>query len=120
MTVKTLTGKTIKIYVHSDYTGYDVKLLVQHLEGVPPDQQRIFVNDREFSDDLTFADLNIIKSTSLYLVLKLRGGMYHRASGRDGGFGELKEQILFAGTIDDDSDADISLLTELLSGNHIN
>ena len=39
--VKTLTGKTLEIEVESTTLVSDLKCLIQDLEGIPPDQQRL-------------------------------------------------------------------------------
>jgi hypothetical protein len=54
-----------------------VKELIEKEEGIPPDQQRFI-----------FAGKQLEKVSTMHLVLRLRGGMYHFTSGRQG-FGNL-------------------------------
>ncbi|CAF1409731.1 unnamed protein product [Adineta steineri] len=80
--VKTLTGKTMILNVNSQMNMLTIKELIQNVEGIPPDQQRLKFYGKKLEDHKTLSDYNISEKSTLHLILELRGGMYHFTSGR--------------------------------------
>lgn len=82
--VKTLMGKVRSLDVSSGDTIDMVKLKLQDKEGIPADQQRVIFKGRQLEGWQTVGDSDIREGDHLHVVLRLRGGMLHETSGRDG------------------------------------
>lgn len=82
--VKTLTGKSFKFRVHPSLTIDELKMMVQDTEGIPHDQQRLTYAGRQMEDGRALEDYSVKEGATIHLVLRLRGGIYHKSSARSG------------------------------------
>ena len=81
--VKTLTGKTITLGLgvgHQCFTNTtieQVKNMIQIMEGIPPNQQRLIIAGKQLEDGRTLSYYNLLLQNEecLHLVLRLRGVM---------------------------------------------
>ncbi|CEM04552.1 unnamed protein product [Vitrella brassicaformis CCMP3155] len=103
--VKTLHGKTVTLDVQLDDSVLAIKRQLQDKEDIPVDSQRLMFGGRQLEDNLMLMYYNIKLESTLHLVLRLRGGMFHPTSGREGFEAstdpspedELKEELKGAG-----------------------
>ncbi|CAF0964346.1 unnamed protein product [Rotaria sordida] len=80
--VKTLTGKMLTLKVNSSMNIATLKELIQNMEDVPSDQQRLVFAETQLEDERTLSDYNIQNKSTIHMVLHLQGRMYHFTSGR--------------------------------------
>uniref|UniRef100_A0A915NU76 Ubiquitin-like domain-containing protein n=1 Tax=Meloidogyne floridensis TaxID=298350 RepID=A0A915NU76_9BILA len=72
--VKTLTGKTIVLEnIKISDNILVVKSMIEYIEGIPPDQQRLIYNKVQLEDGRSIVDYNIKNGSTISLILRLTG-----------------------------------------------
>ena len=75
VSVKLLTGKVLELRAESTATTIEeLKQMIQDLEGIPIDQQRLIFDGKQLENGRTLLDYNIQTGAMLHHVLRLRGG----------------------------------------------
>lgn len=105
--VKTLTGKTIAIGIFDEMKFEDFVSLIWYKEGIPPDQMRLCFAGKSVDKNI-FKKLK--KDNTVHLVLRLRGGMYHESSGKNGDFDSLGLCIIDIDLEDSNEEDDIKVI----------
>ena len=103
--VTTLTGIKIVINVSPTDSIEYLKTLIYNANNTPVDQQRLIFNGTQLEDYRTLADYNIQQKATISMVLRLRGGMLHETSGRNGTYERLKS-VYFSLDDEDDNEDD--------------
>lgn len=94
--IKVLQGNTITINNVDIETATTNQLYqtVSDKTGVPADMMRLIYRKQLCADDM-LVNYNIKHNSTIHMCLRLKGGMFHSTSGRDGKFGS-KETIMFS------------------------
>ena len=73
ISIKTLTGKEVKLNVELNDTISTVKQKLEELEGIPPIQQRLVFSGKQLYDDKKLEEYSVQPGSYFHLVLALRG-----------------------------------------------
>ena len=71
--VKTLTGKTITVWIDLTKTCYQLKRVIEEREGLPPRMQRLFICGKPLDDDDILYQHGVYIESTVHLTLPLRG-----------------------------------------------
>jgi hypothetical protein len=84
ITIATLNREQFTFNFYPDQTIEDVAIKIESVLNHQVDHQRLIFSGRELEMNRTLKDYNINANSTIYLVLKLRGGMFDASSGRNG------------------------------------
>ncbi len=72
--IKTMTGKSLELTTHLSASVMHAKSLIEYLDGLDPDEQRLIYKGRQLEDGTRLCDYNLESGDVIHLVLRLRGG----------------------------------------------
>lgn len=78
--VKTLTGRTIELYISSQTSIDEIHGLITDNDGIPAEQQRLIFAGKQLESKRFAGDYGMTNESTISLVLRLRGGMHHEIS----------------------------------------
>ena len=82
--IKTMTGKTIVLEHDLQSTVFTLKQAIEDMESIPADQMRLVYKGKQLEDGSLLSFCGIEDKSDIFLILRLRGGMFHESSGRQG------------------------------------
>lgn len=80
--IKTATGKSIFVKISPCDTILQLKKKIYLTEDVSLESQRIIYGGKQLDDHHTICHYNITTESTLHIVIRLRGGMFHKSSSR--------------------------------------
>ena len=72
--VKTLTGKTISLWVKPSDTIQDVKAKIKDGNDIPPDKQMLIFRGQQLNDGHTLSEYNIVMKSEIHVIVRERKG----------------------------------------------
>ncbi len=97
--VKTLAGKTIVVNLNPETPIELLKYKLYDVDGLAPDQARLIYSGTQLDNTYTLQDYKIKEGQTIHIVARLRGGMFHEVSGRNG-YSKLSGLIVYDATTD--------------------
>ena len=100
--IKNMNGQTTSFNIPSNEKVINLKYMILDREGIPIDQQRLVFSGHQLDDDKRLDDYTIEDNSNIHLVLRLRGGMFHEFSGRNGEYEPIKSTLEYILVINND------------------
>jgi len=80
--IKTVTGKAIFVKINPAETILQLKKQIYLMEDISLESQRIIFGGKQLEDNHTLCHYNITNDSIVSIIIRLRGGMFHKSSSR--------------------------------------
>ena len=80
--IKTVTGKSIFVKINPAETILQLKKQIYLMEDISLESQRIIFGGKQLEDNHTLCHYNITNESTVCIIIRLRGGMFHKSSSR--------------------------------------
>lgn len=80
--IKTVTGKAIFVKINPAETILQLKKQIYRMEDISLESQRIIYAGKQLEDNYTLCHYNITNDSTVCIIIRLRGGMFHKSSSR--------------------------------------
>lgn len=81
ISIKTLSGKIVRLSdIRADTTVDKIKEMLVEPTGIQSEQQRLIFDGKQLTDGFPLSVYDIKSGSTVYLVLRIRGGMHHPSS----------------------------------------
>ncbi len=99
MYIKYLNNKTTELELNQECTIYYLKLLILKEDQIPPDQMKLYFVGEELKDHNTIGYYYLPMDATIYVVKKIRGGMYQETAGSEGDYDQFESIILLMANV---------------------
>lgn len=98
--INDLQGDKRSLKIFNGMTVRHIKEIIHEIDRISLDNIRLIFGGKQLCDDDTIEKCGIIDGCMVHMVLRLRGGMYHKTSGKSGNYQQLENNKIIA--INDD------------------
>jgi hypothetical protein len=72
--IKTLSGKTVKLWIHTNDSVGTIAAMLHAMTGIPIDQQRLIFSGKQLESSRTVGSYGVAEGDQMHLVIRIRGG----------------------------------------------
>lgn len=90
--VKTLTGMTLSFHIDLDQNSVQLMLMIIKSQGIPFEQQQLIFDGKKLDPHVPLSKYGLTKESTVHLILRLRGGMFHESSATEEEDNELRKR----------------------------
>jgi hypothetical protein len=93
--IKMIDGSTNCMRTNLDSSVSEIMLFVYSRISLLPSHQRLIHRGRQIDADAKISDYKISNESTIHLICRMRGGMFHETSGKNGDYKPLTDKIIW-------------------------